>query len=376
HTRNWVPVRMAGYTKTLGFSILPAHPSRVVVTGFQLRTDTTLRSGPQLMPSTLSTPGRTEGSFASRITKLQPVNFEGINGDGTFNLQGLAVLEVPSKPRPSEGDDLVVDASYQPPTLYLYLNNHRPPLDPLSGKPLDPHKVGANSTIEIFKTTLGEKTMEHVRTYADDLIISPNRVAPISPDSFLWTNDHVRKVGFSRALSYIINNGNIGYCDSLGCKIVADQIGFPNGIVASAKPDQFWVPAMREGKLKLFEWKSDNKSLVLLEDIYLDGPPGYPADNLSLNKRTGAILATSVPNAIQSMTRHFPNFDHLAASTIHRITRNVGGEISGKKYDMEKVLEFDGVDFGAYSSAVEDSDRKKMWLFGVGCPLITVCDMP
>ncbi|KAE8211724.1 hypothetical protein CF319_g9321, partial [Tilletia indica] len=102
-----------------------------------------------------------------------------------------------------------------------------------------------------------------------------------------------------------------------------------------------------------------------LEDIYLDGPPDYPADNLSLNKRTGAILATSVPNAIQSMTRHFPNFDHLAASTVHRITRNVGSESSGKKYDMEKVLEFDGVDFGAYSTAVEDSDRKKMWLFAI-----------
>ncbi|KAE8211083.1 hypothetical protein CF327_g5127 [Tilletia walkeri] len=320
---------------------------------------------------------RGSGSFASRITKIQPTSFDGINGDATLNLHGIAVLEVASKPTPAEGNDLVMDASYTPPTLYLYFNNHRPPMDPSTGKLLNAVKVGANSTVEIFKTTLGDKKMEHVRTYTSEHIHTPNRVAPISPDSFLWTNDHAVKVGLRRLMSYVSNDGSVGFCDPSGCKIVADKLGYPNGIVASAKPNQFWVPAMREGKMKLFEWQPKDQSLVLIDDIYLDGPPGYPADNLSLNKRTGAIIATSMSSIVNALFGYFYNFEKLTPSAVHRVTLNDGRDkFFGEKYKTEKLLEFDGVEFGGYTTAVEDLDRKKMWLFGVGTPMITVCDMP
>jgi arylesterase/paraoxonase len=66
--------------------------------------------------------------------------------------------------------------------LRILLINHRPPFDPTAGEPLDPKLVGANSTIELFQTTAGSDTMKHVRTYADGLIQTPNRVA--------WVNDH------------------------------------------------------------------------------------------------------------------------------------------------------------------------------------------
>ncbi|CAD6884035.1 unnamed protein product [Tilletia laevis] len=320
---------------------------------------------------------RASGSFASRLTKIQPTNYDGTNGDGTLNLHSLAVLEVPSKPKPTEGDDIAFDTGYTPPTLYLYLNNHRPPVDPLTSKPLDAHKFGANSTVEIFKTTLGDKTMEHVRTFADEVIATPNRVAPVSTDSFLVTNDHgSRKTGLLRSLSYVTNDGSIGFCDPTGCKIVADKLGYPNGIIAGAEPNQYWVPTMRDGKLKLFEWQPKDQSLVLIDDIYLDGPPGYPADNLSLNKRTGAILTASFSQAFKAILTHFPNFDNLTPSTVHRVSLNEGKEkFFGAKWKTEKVLEFDGVQFGGYTTAIEDADRKKMWLMGVGCPFVTVCSI-
>ncbi|KAE8242575.1 hypothetical protein A4X13_0g7100, partial [Tilletia indica] len=114
-----------------------------------------------------------------------------------------------------------------------------------------------------------------------------------------------------------------------------------------------------------------------IDDIYLDGPPGYPADNLSLNKRTGAIIATSMSSIVNALFGYFYNFEKLTPSAVHRVTLNDGRDkFFGEKYKTEKLLEFDGVEFGGYTTAVEDLDRKKMWLFGVGTPMITVCDMP
>ncbi|KAL9940611.1 hypothetical protein V8E36_000099 [Tilletia maclaganii] len=318
---------------------------------------------------------RASGPASARTTKLGLTNFDGINGDGTLNLHGIGVLEVPSKPKASDDADVVLDTSYKPPTLYLYINNHRPPVDPATGNLLNAEKLGANSTIEIFKTTLGSNTLEHVKTYADELISTPNRVAPVSPDAFLWTNDHYRKTGLLRPLSYVINNGQVGYCDSTsGCKIVAEKLGYPNGIVAAAKPRQYWVPTMRDGKLKLFEFQPKDKSLVLLEDIHLDGPPGYPADNLSLDPKTGAILAASLTQGIKAVLTYFVDFRVLAASTVHRLTLNEGkAKFFGEKYKAEKVLEFDGKEFGGYTTAIEDSERGRIWMLGVGVPHIAAC---
>ncbi|KAK0559236.1 hypothetical protein OC844_004553 [Tilletia horrida] len=320
---------------------------------------------------------KASGPIASRITKIQTTNFDGVKGDGSLNLHGLGVLEVPAKPTPAEGDDIAFDASYTPPTLYFFLNNHRPPLDPVTGEPLVAHKVGANSTVEIFKTTLGSNTAEHVRTYAHDLIATPNRVAPVTEDSFLVTNDHgLRKTGHLRVLSYVSNNGNIAYCDPSGCKIAADKLAYPNGIVASDKPRQYWVPTMREGRLKLFEFQPKDQSLVLLEDITLDGPPGYPADNLSINKRTGALITASFAQTLRGLVTYFADFRGLTATAVHRVTLNEGKDkFFGEKYKTDKILEFDGEEYGGYTTAIEDSDRKRMWLLGVGTSHVAMCKL-
>ena len=40
--------------------------------------------------------------------------------------------------------------------------------------------------------------MRHVRTYADELIQTPNRVAWVNDHAFVFSNDHGAKVGFVR----------------------------------------------------------------------------------------------------------------------------------------------------------------------------------
>lgn len=84
----------------------------------------------------------------------------------------------------------------KPHKLKMLLINHRPPMDPQTGSLLDAAKVGANSAIEVFEAVLGETTMKHIRTYLDSVIDTPNDVAWVSDDSFVFTNDRSGKVGF------------------------------------------------------------------------------------------------------------------------------------------------------------------------------------
>lgn len=122
---------------------------------------------------------RGPGRLASRIKWLSIKNFSGINGDGTLNLHGFDI-------RGDKHTDV----------LRILLINHRPPIDPVTGELLDATILGANSTVEQFQTTVGSETMRHVRTYADPLIKTPNRVAWVSDHSFVFSNDHSNKIGF------------------------------------------------------------------------------------------------------------------------------------------------------------------------------------
>ena len=91
------------------------------------------------------------------------------------------------------GMDVVV-SSENPHELFVYLINHRPflPIDTVNHK-----KVGANSTVEIFKTTVGGSEMVHLSTiYDPDVIVTPNDVLGY-PDgkSFYFTNEASAKTG-------------------------------------------------------------------------------------------------------------------------------------------------------------------------------------
>ena len=91
------------------------------------------------------------------------------------------------------GMDVVV-SSENPQELFVYLINHRPflPIDKINHK-----KAGANSTVEIFKTTVGGSEMTHLSTvYDPDVIVTPNDVLGY-PDgkSFHFTNEASVKTG-------------------------------------------------------------------------------------------------------------------------------------------------------------------------------------
>lgn len=90
------------------------------------------------------------------------------------------------------GMDVVTD-KHDPDHLWMYLVNHRPPLDPS----IDAHQFGADSVVEVFKTKLGSNSIEWVRTFADpSIIVTPNDIVGGADGKEFWfTNDYRSKLG-------------------------------------------------------------------------------------------------------------------------------------------------------------------------------------
>jgi arylesterase / paraoxonase len=125
---------------------------------------------------------RASGPVSQRLKWMNLVDFPGIHGDGTINLQGFDV---------HVGDD-------DPLTLRMLLVNNCPFVDPVTGALLDNTKLGANATIELFETTLGSTELRYLKTYHDAAIQTPNKVAFMGPDAFVLTNDRSVIHGFVR----------------------------------------------------------------------------------------------------------------------------------------------------------------------------------
>lgn len=90
------------------------------------------------------------------------------------------------------GMDVVVD-EHDSTLLWVYLVNHRPPLDLL----VDASRVDADSVIEIFKSRVGANFIEWVQTIEDaKVIITPNDiVGGANGQEFWFTNDNPVKQG-------------------------------------------------------------------------------------------------------------------------------------------------------------------------------------
>lgn len=130
--------------------------------------------------------------YTETISRL---SFSGFLSPGTLALHGMDV--VPSVDDPS--------------VLYVYLVNHRNPGS------ADARQVGADSVIEVFRTHVGNTTLEYVRTFQDpSVIITPNDVVG-SPDgrSVYFTNDHKHKTGLVRSFPSHLSLSDISFREGL-----------------------------------------------------------------------------------------------------------------------------------------------------------------
>ncbi|KAF5385826.1 hypothetical protein D9615_002466 [Tricholomella constricta] len=283
---------------------------------------------------------------SSRITRLKVKNFESQRG---LSLHGMDV--VPSSSNPSE--------------LFVYLINHRAPLNGQSAP-----RVGADSAVEIFKTTIGSDTLTHIRTVEDPVIVCPNDIVGY-PDgqSFYFTNDHGEKVGLMRELDLLGRaTTSVGYCHVKdGCKFAITKMHGNNGI-ARAQNDTFYVMNSPGGAINILERQADN-SLVVTEEI----PTDRSLDNAAIDS-DGVLWVAGFPNAFTLLFKHFSNPSIPAPSSALRLTINTGpASFYGEKYKLDKVFEDDGKIASASTSVVHDAERHLLFLHGLSAPQLSIC---
>lgn len=121
-----------------------------------------------------------------------------IDDPGEDGLYGLKELVITGGYRGSDGDKVIDVHGFKieplsTGALRFWMVNHRPPTDE-AGNLLDATKLGANSTIEAFDLVESSSKLEHMKTFHDNAILTPNGVAPTGDGGFLFTNDHADSV--------------------------------------------------------------------------------------------------------------------------------------------------------------------------------------
>ncbi|KAF4620609.1 hypothetical protein D9613_000255 [Agrocybe pediades] len=272
------------------------------------------------------------------ITRLKVKGFESTRG---LSLHGMDV--VPSSSNPSD--------------LFVYLVNHRAPLGNLLAK-----DVGADSVIEIFKTTVGGQTLTHIATIQDPIVIAPNDiVGSADGKSFYFTNDHGAKVGLIRELDLLGRaSTSVVYCHvEQGCKYAIENMQGNNGI-ARAPNGTFYIANCLHGGLYVLEERKDNK-LQLVD--YLKADRGL--DNLSVDSE-GFVWAAAFPNIFTLLFKHFSDPSIPSPSSALRFSANPShGATTGKEnLKVERLFEDDGSVASGITSVVYDAQRKLLFLSG------------
>ncbi|KAJ5160513.1 calcium-dependent phosphotriesterase [Penicillium canariense] len=254
----------------------------------------------------------------------------------------------------------------------FWLINHRPPVDPATGEPLDPTKVGANSTIEIFDLDAPSNTLVHVKTIASEALVSPNNLA-VDRDGlgFLVANDHNTKVGMFRDLGMIFGDGSLAYCrsDTGKCNLVATEgCSFPNGVVRG-RDGLFYVFHSSAGVITVH--KSTENGIIEIEKI----PLHVPADNLSVDKE-GNIVVAAIPHPYGFMRAADDPYNRVAAAGVLMVRKqDQRNDQSGRgNYEVIKVIEDRDAEFLPTSTvAVHDSQTHRLFLAGGFSPFLSIC---
>lgn len=222
--------------------------------------------------------------------------------------------------------------------LRFWLINHRPPLDARTGERLDPIKVGANSTIEVYDLDLGNNLksdhLEYVKTIASDAVIAPNNLVIVDDEKgdFLVTNDHSTKVGTFRDPS----SGHI------------------------------YIGHSAKGTIGVNILTDDNR-LVQIAEV----PLTMGVDNLSIDPE-GNIFAAAFPDAIQLMKAFNDPYGTSAPSTVLMVRKKEGGQDT---YEVVKVVEdSEAKVLPTSTTAVHDPISGRLFIGGITSTFMAVCE--
>lgn len=153
--------------------------------------------------------------------------------------------------------------------------------------------VGDEDFIEEFH--LNGKTLTHVQTINDPLLISPNDLVLIDEERYYVTNDHGYAEGMGKFFEeYLgLSVSNVIYFDGEEHQIAAKQIAYANGINFDPDRNLVFVASARGFYVQVFE-RSEDGVLTFIEKINC----GTGVDNLEFDEE-GHIWTGAHPNLLR-----------------------------------------------------------------------------
>ncbi|KAH8806877.1 hypothetical protein DL96DRAFT_600874 [Flagelloscypha sp. PMI_526] len=249
--------------------------------------------------------------------------------------------------------------------LHMFLNSHRPPLAPEK-------RLVQYSTVEWFKVDAATKTLVYQATF-DEHVSTPNGVAAAENADGVWfTNDHgpyldgwVRKAQVDLLFPRTFSIGTLGYCStkSRKCRIVAENLMYPNGIARSGS-QIFVAGSSTVGAAYVYDIVEEEEgTLQLNTTIIMD----RPQDNVSADSE-GNLWFAGFPRA-HTLFEMFKN------PAIFQPSSGIKVSPSGTGFTWEKVFEDPGRVSSGATSVIHHPKHNLLFISGVAMPMLTVCEI-
>jgi len=225
----------------------------------------------------------------------------------------------------------------------LFVVNH--PGESLFGAPADDYE-GPAHTVEIFDVQ--GAVLQHRRTVAGALILSPNDVVGIDHERFYVSNDHGAKPGFMRQLEDYLRLpwANVVYFDGETLREVADGLSYANGINISPDSTRLYVAEVSRSRIQ--EYERNPLSGDLSHRRTLD--VGFGVDNIEVDAATGHLWIGGHAKLL-TFVRH--SADPLVPSP----SQTAQVQLADDDYRVRMVFSDDGRLISGASVAAESDGR-------------------
>ncbi|QPG98865.1 hypothetical protein C2857_000230 [Epichloe festucae Fl1] len=320
-----------------------------------------------------------------RTMKARKLAFTNFNGP--FVTHGIDVIDDPEKPR---GE-----------AVYIFAVNHVP--SPAYSQDRNTKGPKARSIIEVFHHTIGDDTVEHVRSVWDPLITTPNDIVAVSPTSFLVTNDHYYREGLLRHVETLFSGAkwsNVVYVefadltdgafrdDGHGVKasVAIGGLHNSNGLGHGRTPDEVLLVSCASGRIHIGEISSPAgnggggggpRTIRIREtvefDSVVDNPSWFRDPFAQKGRDLSGLVSAGLTRAVD--LARLSEDGSGAGGVMVWMANPLGDKSRGNKTRWQKKLLFedDSSRIRTASAAVlvaidpaEEKGERKAWLFVTG----------
>ncbi|MBW1641743.1 MAG: SMP-30/gluconolactonase/LRE family protein [Deltaproteobacteria bacterium] len=217
-------------------------------------------------------------------------------------------------------------------------------------------------TIEVYE--LIGIALYHTKTISDPMLVSPNDLVAVGPDSFYVSNDHGHVSGIMRVMEDYLKLplSNVVYYDGSRFSEAASGIKYANGINVSSDGKTLYLCAVTELSLRLYDREVSSGKLSLREKIKLD----TGVDNIEIDS-SGGLWIGAHPRLLDFVA-HAKDPSRLSPSQILYLSPKPSGGFNIKEVYLNKGDELSAASVAAVRG-------RRMLIGSVFDPKILDCQM-